>query len=578
MGSDGGDGGPAVDWRDWGPRAFAAARRADDPILLSLTAVWCDDCHEMDATTYAEPRVVAAIADGVVPVRVDVDRHPRVRERYNAGGFPTTAFLAPDGRLLTAAGYLGPDGMRAALRGVRRRYDERGPDGARVPRALADEAPPGGAVTPRIEAHLAGQLEAQYDPEFGGWGTDAKFPLPRTVEFALKRDRERAVGTLAAISESLADADGGFFRYARARDWSRPAREKLAAPNAALLRAFAHAYCDTGAERFREPAAASVGFLTDDLWTGRGVGGSRAPGHDPGSRDGDRDGDDDEPATAVRRDRTVYAGPNAAAADALLAYHAYTDDDRAREYAGRILGTLRRELIGGPGDPDGDPAGGVVARYRTADDGGESDLLADCAAVVAAFTRARQVLGGDRHLTVARAVADRAVDRLRDGNGDGDGDGDGPGRAFRDGPASGPGLLDRPLRPLDGNAEMAVALCGLAAVTGADRYRTVAREAVAAFAGATERMGVQAAVYGTAASLALRGPLVVAVGTPAGTDLHRAALRIADHEAVVVPDAAAAGHDVDAGAAVAVADGRRSEPAATPDELTARVAAVTDAD
>ena len=30
-----------VDWREWGPEAFAEARERDAPLLLSLTATWC---------------------------------------------------------------------------------------------------------------------------------------------------------------------------------------------------------------------------------------------------------------------------------------------------------------------------------------------------------------------------------------------------------------------------------------------------------------------------------------------------------------------------------------------------------
>jgi len=44
-----------VEWRDWGPAAFAEADERDRPVLLSLSATWCEGCHEMDAITYAEP-------------------------------------------------------------------------------------------------------------------------------------------------------------------------------------------------------------------------------------------------------------------------------------------------------------------------------------------------------------------------------------------------------------------------------------------------------------------------------------------------------------------------------------------
>jgi hypothetical protein len=533
------DDGTRVQWRPWGEAAFEAADAADRPVLLALTATWCAGCHEMDAETYAEPRLAAAVNDGFVPVRVDVDRHPRVRERYNMGGFPSTVFTTPDGEVITGAGYLGPEGFRSVLDRVREVWTEKGREAGRVPRALGDEPTPAGEVTPAIEEHVAGQLDRQFDEQYAGWGDDAKFPLPRTVEFALKRDREAALRTLDAVRDHLFDpVAGGFFRYAASRSWGGPNYEKLLDTNAALVRAFANAYCYTGDEEYRRPAAETVAYLTDDLWTGVAVGGSEGPG--AGRDYYGLDAEERAEARGPRRDLTAFAGGNALAADALLAYHAYTDDERARDYAVRILRYLREELV----------ADGVVTHYRDGDEAGEDGLLVDQARVAGAFARARQVLGPEvvaDPLATARLAADHALDTLfEDGS-------------FRDGPASGPGLLDRRLRPLDDNVEMADALLDLAVLTGEERYREAATETVGAFAGAADRMGAQVAGYGGVAARCLRPPLVVRVGNEAGSDLHRAALRVADHEKVVVP----AAEGVETGTAVVTvgdAEGTATDP------------------
>ena len=532
-----------VEWRSWGPDAFSEAVDTDTPILLSLSATWCGACHEMDARTYSEPRVAANVNDSFVPIRVDVDRNPRVRERYAMGGFPTTAFLTPRGELLTGAGYLGPDGMRDIVDRIRTVFEEKGTDAGRVPRALADEPTPDGDLDDRIEEHIAGQLTEQFDPAHGGWGTDAKFPLPRTIEFALKREPQQARQTLDAIAQHLYDpVDGGFFRFATERDWSGVRHEKVLETNAALVRAFANGYLYTGEDAYREPAAHTIDYLTETLWTGVAVGGSQGPGQGASYYSGDADERADQPSP--RTDLTVFAGGNALAADALLTYHAYTDDDRAREYAERILDAVAADLI--------DTDSGVVTHYRTDDAVGETDLLEDAARVVGAWSTARQVLGDNDYTAVATAVADNALETLGDG------------AAFRDGPASGEGLCDRPLRPIDTGTEFADALLDLAAITGNERYREAATDAIQAFAGAWDRIGVQVAGYGSVAARLTGGDLVVDVGGSAGSDLHRAALRIADHEAVVVPEAA----DVEAGTARV----RGSDTAATtPEELMTQV-------
>ncbi|WP_372909646.1 DUF255 domain-containing protein [Salinigranum sp.] len=527
-----------VDWRDWGEESFAEARERDVPVLLSLTATWCSACHEMDRETYAAPRVAAVIRDSYVPVRVDVDRHPRVRERYNMGSFPSTVFCTPDGKVLTGTTYLGPDGMKQVLDRMRETWVERGEAAGSVPRALAGDPTPAGEVTTTIEEHLAGQLEVQYDSDFGGWGREAKFPMPRTVEFAFKRARHQALSTLDVAERNLFDdVDGGFFRYATTRDWSDVEREKLLATNAALVRAYANGYLYTGDDTYRETAAATVDFLTDDLWTGQAVGGSLGPAEE--SDYYDLPAEERADAAPPRRDLTVYAGDNGLAAEAFLTLAAYTDDEDARDAAERILDHLDQELVDD----------GVVLRYRDGDETGERGLLSEHARVAAAFCRAEQVLG--EGVDTARAVVDHAIETLHDEG------------SFRDGPATGAGLVDRPLRPIDDNVELAEVCLDLAALTGDERYRDVAHDTVAAFAGARDRIGIQVAGYGAVAARLCRPDLVIDV--PRGSDLHRAAHRVADHEKVVVPGD---GDD----ATVHVGDDART--ATTPDELMSAVSAL----
>ncbi|MEF8775624.1 MAG: DUF255 domain-containing protein [Haloarculaceae archaeon] len=532
-----------VEWREWGQDAFEEAERAGKPVLLALTTAWCAECREMDETTYTDPRIAANLNDGFVPVRVDADRRPRVRDRYNMGGFPSTVFATPSGQVIAGATVLGPDGFREILDSVREAWEAKGEDAGSIPRALRDAEPPGGDLDSRAEEAMIEQLLTAYDGEFGGWGTDVKFPLPRTIEFALVRARDQATRTLEAVRTHLFDtSDGGFYRFAARRNWRDVRREKLTDENAALLRAFAIAYRYTGEEAYRDTAVRTLAYLTAEGWTGQAFaaaqGGDEAYyGREPAARE-----DADPPPV----DETVLADRNGLAIDACCWFHAYTDDERAATFARRARDHVAETLVADDGR---------VAHY----DGPEAaaGLLLDQARLLQGLTSSWQVLGEPGP---ARAVADWTLENRRAGGG-GDGRGErtesgngGVGRrererggggdrraetragAFTDGPTAGPGLCSEPLWPLEANVEAADALLDLALLTGEGRYRDAARDAVAAFGNAAERMGVEVAGYATAVGR-LRSPVAVEVGAPAGSDLHRAALRLADHEAVVVPAA-----------------------------------------
>jgi hypothetical protein len=131
---------------------------------------------------------------------------------------------------------------------------------------------------------------------------------------------------------------------------------------------------------------------------------------------------------------------------------------------------------------------------------------------------------------------------------------------------TGAGLLSEPQYPLDATVELADALLDLATLTGDDEYRAVARDAIASFAGAADRMGVEVAAYASVASRLLE-PTSVRVGAPAGSDLHRAALRMADHEKVVLPDA-----DGEPGTAWLETGDGATEAVDSPEELANLVA------
>jgi uncharacterized protein YyaL (SSP411 family) len=107
----------------------------------------------MDETSYSDPGVISYLNEHFVPVRVDNDQRPDINARYNMGGWPTTAFLTPDGELMTGGTYIPPEAMLEHLPKIATQYKSnreeisRKVDELRQRRAEATAA--GGATSPR---------------------------------------------------------------------------------------------------------------------------------------------------------------------------------------------------------------------------------------------------------------------------------------------------------------------------------------------------------------------------------------------------------------------------------------------
>jgi len=493
-----------VNWREWGEAAFAEARNLDRPILLGISAVWCHWCHVMDETTYSEPAVIAAINAGFVAIRVDNDLRPDVNNRYNMGGWPTTAFLTPQGDILTGATYLPPDQMLSALQRVETFYRANQPQIAssvlearrRAATVIASSA---GSLDPgQVDVVLAA-VENSYDHTYGGFGGSPKFPQTDALALLLEQSARRGEPRFAEMAAftlrqmagggSYDHVEGGFFRYSTTQDWSVPHFEKMLEDHAGLVSALALA----GEGAILDSATGYLDRVLRDPATGLYA----------GSQDADEeyyalDAAGRAALAAPYVDRRVYSNWNCMLAIAYLEADARFGRPELRTRAMALLDSLfRASYRPGQGMLHAEGAGGQ---------------LGDQAWALLAAVRAHSAGAGERWLAVAEELAEHLEEVYADPE---------LGGYFDHAPGDELGRLGDRLKPIGENSVAALGLFELGVLAGGP-HESRGRRALESVAMLPNRYGLMAAGWARAYDRYLAEPVKVTTSNP---ELARAALR-----------------------------------------------------
>jgi len=510
-----------IRWQHFEPATLKAAGHADRPVLMVITAPWCQHCRELMTTSFTDPQVVATVHDAFLPVHVDAERRPDINQRYGSGGWPTIAFLTPDGELITHDNFLDAEALKKKLEAVRTAWRERKQDIQRGLRELWAHqfdrpAQQRGRLRGEMVDDITDAIYEKFDHRHGGFGEGSKFCHPEAIDFALvqvskrtdERMREVVTLTLDRMMESpLHDnVDGGFFRFSRTPDWHTPNYEKLLDQNALVLRAYLEGYQVFGNEAYRKAAEGIVRWMLVTM---------RDPhaGTFAGSQDGDMDYFVADATERAHReppalDRTVYCNANALAVSSLLKAAAVLSQPAWRDQAMSTLGFLLENLYDGQD----------VYHYW---DGTYHlpGMLGDQAHLVRALIDASQNTGDSDLLLPAEAIAERAIARHK-----------APSGGFYDilhDPGN-QGSMRRRNRSILDNATMAESLVRLSYLSRRPEFYDEAVSALESFAGDYKEYGYYVAGYGRAVDLIFYEPLFFTIvgdrDAAASVELRRTAL------------------------------------------------------
>jgi len=311
-----------VQWREWGPEAFAAARAENKPMLLDIGAVWCHWCHVMDRESYDDPEIAKIVNEHFIPVKVDRDERPDIDSRYQAavqavsgqGGWPLTAFLTPDGKPFYGGTYFPPNdhygrpSFRRVLLSIANAYQEKHGDvieQANLVEGTVAQSESFAGRSGRISSSAIAAIEASaiklFDFQNGGFGQAPKFPHPTALDLLIERfartsanapEHERLREVILTTLERMARGGvydqlaGGFHRYSVDEQWIVPHFEKMCYDNSELLKNYVHGYQAT-AEPFFAAVARDIIRWMDEWLSDRERGGFYA------SQDADYSMDDD---------------------------------------------------------------------------------------------------------------------------------------------------------------------------------------------------------------------------------------------------------------------------------------------
>ncbi len=327
-----------LNWQEWGKSAFLRAKKEKKPVLLGISARWCHWCHTMDRLAYSNKDIIAFISKNFVPIRVDTDARPDINDRYNVGGWPTTAILANDGEIVSAATYVPQEHMIHFLEDAIARFKKHKP--AKKQKAAKE-------TQMEFDAQTFNQtIKSYYDPVNGGFGLEPKFPNNDMLAYlewrVMKYKDAEAKKMLDKTLSKMLDGEifdhvgGGFYRYATVQNWTIPHFEKMLEDNAKMLADYVNGYMLLKKKGYLDVVNKTIFWLTSMMYD-----------HNKGVFYGSQDADEAYcklPLSERMRheapfiDKTIYTDANSAMALAL--FQAASIDKKYSALALKLLESL----------------------------------------------------------------------------------------------------------------------------------------------------------------------------------------------------------------------------------------------
>lgn len=290
-----------VDWYPWGKEAFQKARDDDKPIFLSIGYSTCHWCHVMERECFDIVEVAELMNDVCVSIKVDREERPDLDGNFmavsqlmnNSGGWPLNVFLTPDGYPFFAGTYIPREsigkipGMMDILPRIKWLWSTQKEQVVKSAESIVESLnkgaslPPGDMPDRGLIDTCFNELDKNFDPEWGGFFSAPKFPMPGILLFLLQYWQNYGdVKSLEMVEKTLNKMSlggihdhlgGGFHRYSTDKKWLLPHFEKMLYDQALLMMIYTRAFAVTGEPLFKRTIEGIAGYLFSDMESPEGA-------------------------------------------------------------------------------------------------------------------------------------------------------------------------------------------------------------------------------------------------------------------------------------------------------------------
>lgn len=289
-----------VDWYSWTDEAFETAKQKDKPVFLSIGYATCHWCHVMAHESFEDREVAELMNESFVNIKVDREERPDIDNTYmtvcqlltGQGGWPLTVIMTPDKKPFFAATYIPKEtrfnrlGMMDLIPRISKAWRnerqkllhsaEKITTGFRQTLELPQEDRPDEQVIVSARNNLGNR----FDPDFGGFGSQPKFPSPHNLLFLLQysnsfQDREAQEMACLTLEKmrlgGLYDQIGfGFHRYSTDNKWLLPHFEKMLYDQALLMIAYSDGWLNSKNEFFKQTVFEIADYISEQLTSAGG--------------------------------------------------------------------------------------------------------------------------------------------------------------------------------------------------------------------------------------------------------------------------------------------------------------------